>query len=1026
MGEPALNPKDFDDFCRPSVSLGSSEACAKVCAMMTHTPLRASAICLTLLLLPVVAFGSSAAKQPSGLPDSATLTKWIEETKQSPKGPFGAIKWFCADGTILPPKAYACAKHGGGIQHGLYIDRITKMREGGYAVANLIADLKYDQFAGEEADILTLSQILVERYLVGVDNGWLFHNAYTYRGAFQIEDEEAAAGEIVAAMMLDPAWRTPARFMMVRETVRLFPLQGDTDLASKVRNMAIQIADKDSGFAKLRAKIHGAPQREDAAAVRDYAKTKGKPDVAPLYEEIARDIESLYATAGSITAIQQLAKRTQNPEIASFLSKAAKRLESDSSPVARIEAASQLMAEIRVKFQKSQPDPSGLDLLQASLALERDAFTAGNTLLSKLSKANRRERMRWLSISSEGLYGAGFLSRRQFAGLRGEINKVASKRKIDVKRYREMLTYLARVPEWSSRWLEFNFGRAVSGFSSFEPLAHLYPQDRLRGSPVLFMGAVLDSLVLDANQLAGVRGEMFGRNIGAGLRGLNPGLARGTIHTPKNLDEIASFDREGIYLLPETVSDLPPVSGILTQGEGSSLSHVQLLARNLGIPNVVVTESLLGELRSKSGERAILAVSPGGVVQLNADGPQWDAVFGGGETEKVDTSIEIRPDLQKLDLDTTGILEISKLRATDSGRSSGPKGANLGELKFYFGEQVPDGVVIPFGTFRKVLDQPLKPGGPKVFDWMKKNYEDIEKLGSKPDAQKKKVSAFLAELRKWIANVDIGDDFNTDLRSILEQKFGPDGSYGVFVRSDTNVEDLAGFTGAGLNLTVFNVVGFDNILKAIHDVWASPFTERAYGWRQGNMSDPAYVFPAVVIQVAFPSEKSGVMVTTDVDQGVPGWLSVAVSEGVGGAVDGQATESIRVNSKTGEVQFLAQATAPQRTVLLSTGGIGMARASGTAAVLKRAEIDKLIAFAGGVTKFPSLRDEQGNELPADIEFGFKDGILAMLQIRPFVESAAAQQNQYLQQLDAGLGEREKAMVDIDAMPGTGAPAPAAQ
>jgi phosphoenolpyruvate synthase/pyruvate phosphate dikinase len=512
---------------------------------------------------------------------------------------------------------------------------------------------------------------------------------------------------------------------------------------------------------------------------------------------------------------------------------------------------------------------------------------------------------------------------------------------------------------------------------------------------------------------------MFGRNIGAGLRALNPGLARGTIHTPKNLEGIESFDREGIYLLPETVSDLPPVSGIFTQGEGSSLSHVQLLARNLGIPNVVVTESLLAELRSHSGKRAVLAVSPGGVVQLSGDGPQWDATFGSGKA--ADSGIEIRPDLEKLDLDTTGILEISKLRATDSGRSSGPKGANLGELKFYFGEQVPDGVVIPFGTFRKVLDQPLEPGGPKVFDWMKQSYEEIAKLDSRPEAQKKEVSAFLARLRTWITNVDIGEDFRNSLRSTLEQKFGPDGSYGVFVRSDTNVEDLAGFTGAGLNLTVFNVVGFDNILAAIHDVWASPFTERAYGWRQGNMSDPAYVFPAVVIQVAFPSEKSGVMVTTDVDQGAPGWLSIAVSEGVGGAVDGQATESLRVDSKTGRVQFLAQATAPQRTVLLSTGGIGMARASGTAAVLKREEIDKLIAFAAGVSKFPSLRDEQGNELPADIEFGFKNGTLAMLQIRPFVESAAAQQNLYLQQLDAGLGEREKAMVDIDGMPGSAAP-----
>ena len=60
----------------------------------------------------------------------------------------------------------------------------------------------------------------------------------------------------------------------------------------------------------------------------------------------------------------------------------------------------------------------------------------------------------------------------------------------------------------------------------------------------------------------------------------------------------------GIYLLPETVSDLPPVAGILTRGEGSSLSHVQLLARNLGIPNVVVGEERVPAVQRPGGPSA--------------------------------------------------------------------------------------------------------------------------------------------------------------------------------------------------------------------------------------------------------------------------------------------------------------------------------------------------------------------------------------------------------------------------------------
>ena len=441
---------------------------------------------------------------------------------------------------------------------------------------------------------------------------------------------------------------------------------------------------------------------------------------------------------------------------------------------------------------------------------------------------------------------------------------------------------------------------------------------------------------------------------------------------------------------------------------------MQLLARNLGIPNVVVTDALLPEVRKRAGQRAVLAVSPGGVVQLNADGPEWDAIFG--QKEKVAAAVEIRPDLEKLDLSADELIPLDQLRASDSGRTSGPKGANLGELKHYFGAAVPNGVVIPFGVFRRLLDQPLEPGGPSVFEWMKSEYEAIDALADRPAEKQKRITKFLSRLRAWIANADVGSEFRDSLRSTLQTQFGPDGTYGVFVRSDTNVEDLPGFTGAGLNLTVFNVVGFDNIMKAIHDVWASPFTERAYGWRQGNMTDPAYVFPAVVIQVGFPSEKSGVLVTADVDQGVPGWMSVAVSEGVGGAVDGQAAESLRINRETGEVQLLAQATAPKRNALSPTGGIDKLPASGASVLLEKGEIEQLIALADDVERFPSLHDEQGKVIPADIEFGFKDGRLALLQIRPFVENASAQQNRYLLELDADLADRAQARVDLDAIP----------
>jgi hypothetical protein len=577
--------------------------------------------------------------------------------------------------------------------------------------------------------------------------------------------------------------------------------------------------------------------------------------------------------------------------------------------------------------------------------------------------------------------------------------------------YRETLRYLARVPEWSGRWLAFQFENSVFRFAELEPLAHLYPQDRLRGSPLLFYGRVVDSLVRDANQLAGVQHQIFQRRVGAGLRALNPGLVRGTLYTPGPQD--LPDDPTGVYLLPETTSDLPPVGGILTRGEGSSLSHIQLLARNLGIPNVVVGNEHLPTVTEWNGRGVVLAVSPGGVVVIEEDGSHWDDIFG---EEKVE-QITIRPDLEKLDLSVVDPVPIGKLRASDSGRVSGPKGANLGELMHSFPEAVPDGFVIPFGAFRKHLERPLDPGGPKVFDWMVENYDQIQELSDEPEAQQYRVRTFLARLRKWIETTDQGPEFRKAVAAQLERSFGKEGSYGAFIRSDTNVEDLPGFTGAGLNLTVPNVIGFENTMTAIRRVWASPFTERAYGWRQSHMEKPEYVFPAVVVQYSFPSEKSGVMVTADVDSGSRDFLTVAVNEGVGGAVDGQATESLLVSQKTGDVSFLSQATAPSRRVLAPGGELEKIPATGTDAVLLPEEIEQLVTLARDVPeRFPSLRDENGNAQAADIEFAFKDRKLTLLQMRPFVESSNAQRSAFLARLDESFLQRGESRIDLDAAP----------
>jgi phosphoenolpyruvate synthase/pyruvate phosphate dikinase len=283
--------------------------------------------------------------------------------------------------------------------------------------------------------------------------------------------------------------------------------------------------------------------------------------------------------------------------------------------------------------------------------------------------------------------------------------------------------------------------------------------------------------------------------------------------------------------------------------------------------------------------------------------------------------------------------------------------------------------------------------------------------------REKETRLMLERLRHWITHTTPGDGFRARLRTAMEAAFGDSENVGVFVRSDTNVEDLPGFTGAGLNLTLPNVVGFDAVVQAIQNVWASPFTERAYAWRQAHMEQPEHVYPAVLLLKTFVSEKSGVLVTADIETGDRQWLSMAISEGVGGAVEGQAAEELRVNRATGETRLLAQASAPLRAEPLATGGVRKVPASGRDTVLLPKEIERLRALADDVERrFPMPEVDGGLRAPADIEFGFQHGRLGLFQIRPFVESSRARRSQYLIDMDRAGGRGDAELVDLRAAP----------
>lgn len=949
------------------------------------------------------------APTPSGASEKASSTeqmerndRWIAEMKVNSRGPFSSIKWFCRDGRVLEPKDFSCAKKGEGWQHGQWSEHTQQLRSRGYMIATLLAGIDASQAVAATNFPDIFAQMLVEKFLIATDDGWILRKAQFYRGAIQEEDEREGARRLLFEMVKHDDW-IDWRFVALRTGARLLPHGRDDASAAKVRNLAAALAEHDPSFQRLRIKIHGSPDASDAVAVRAWAKQPGHELHRQEALVLADEIDRVYS---GVPIAQRLASGARSlasvpGPLPSALNDAAHLYATHPSAERRFFESADLLMQLRNALPKTTQPIQRLAILDLSLAVELEHYSAAGELRTAEGMRTRSTMIHRLRAGNAAAFGTGLIGHRQYLELDRELSRLNASENIALGDYLQVLHRAALLPGWGTQSLKLQFGEAMDKLGEIEPKAALFVQDQLRGSPLLTYAQALDMLSRDANRTAGVQHKLIGQDIGTGFNALNPGLVRGVLYAKPDMTRLEEFRSDGIYVLPETVADLPPLAGILTAGAGNPLSHVQLLARNLGIPNVAVDESMLPNLHKLDGKRIVLAVSPAGLVEISEDGPQWDAVFG--SSTKPAQSLTFEPDLNKLDLKKRDFVSLDQLRASDSGRIVGPKAAKLGELKSRFPDRVAPGVGIPFGVYRAtILDRPYGSSGTTVYQWMVESFRKLESMPAGSKEADQYSEALRSEIYRIVLNTDPGPVFRKSLKAAMAKEFGPEFNGGVFVRSDTNVEDLPGFTGAGLNLTLFNIVGFENLIKAISEVWASPYTTRAWAWRQAHMKGPEHIYPAVLLLKTVPSDISGVMITQDVDSGDPGILSVAVNEGVGGAVEGQAAESVRIKRSSGDVRLMATATAPRRMVPQSTGDIAKLPVSGSDTLLRTNEITQLIAFANDIPKeFPQLGAD-GKPVAADVEFAFVKDRLWLLQIRPFNESGEARGASHLIQMDKAL------------------------
>ncbi|WP_048307024.1 phosphoenolpyruvate synthase [Halomonas sp. PR-M31] len=143
-----------------------------------------------------------------------------------------------------------------------------------------------------------------------------------------------------------------------------------------------------------------------------------------------------------------------------------------------------------------------------------------------------------------------------------------------------------------------------------------------------------------------------------------------------------------------------------------------------------------------------------------------------------------------------------------------------------------------------------------------------------------------AEIRQWVIDTPLPPAFEKALQESYRELESRHENLKVAVRSSATAEDLPDASFAGQQETFLNIEGFENVKRAVHEVFASLFNDRAISYRVHQGFDHALVALSAGIQKMVRSETgaAGVMFTLDTESGYRDAVFVTGSWGLGETV----------------------------------------------------------------------------------------------------------------------------------------------
>ncbi len=221
------------------------------------------------------------------------------------------------------------------------------------------------------------------------------------------------------------------------------------------------------------------------------------------------------------------------------------------------------------------------------------------------------------------------------------------------------------------------------------------------------------------------------------------------------------------------------------------------------------------------------------------------------------------------------VVPFEQLRMSDV-EVVGGKNASLGEMI----SQLPNGVRVPtgFATTAHAFREFLKHGG--------LTERISQRLATLDTEDVRALAAAGAEIRGWIEAQPFPDDLAQAIRGAFAKLAGDNLQASFAVRSSATAEDLPDASFAGQQETFLNVVGIEDVLHKMKEVFASLYNDRAISYRvhKGFAHDVVALSAGVQRMVRSDLGAAGVMFTIDTESGFSDVVFVTSSYGLGETV----------------------------------------------------------------------------------------------------------------------------------------------